>query len=80
MRRIIVQTDQPGVAAAPPEPRFDKEDYFFGAGVILVLSGVAFIYWPAALILAGLFCFVFFALNRIVGLQTKKKGHGPFNP
>lgn len=60
-RRItIVEEGNPALPAIPTEAaasRFDVADYLFVGAVACFEAGVAAIYWPAALICAGLMGF-----------------------
>lgn len=66
MRRIIIEDAASAPEAAPgPEvkaPAVDLQDCLLIAGVVFFEAAALVIWWPSALILAGIFCFVFVAL------------------
>jgi hypothetical protein len=54
--------------------KFDLQDCLLAAGFVSFETGVGFIYWPAALILAGLLCFAFaLAIEREKKLMERAK-------
>jgi len=71
-------TGAPPPQAAPPPARLDVQDGLLVAGFSLLEAGVAFIYWPAALILAGTLLFAFaYLIERTKLKQNRLKGkHG----
>jgi len=47
------------IEASATEPKFDLQDFFVALGSFSLVAGTALIYVPAAVILAGVLCFVF---------------------
>lgn len=52
----------------------DHKDLIATLGIALVVAGVAFVYWPAALILAGIMLFAFAYLTS--GARGRKAEPG----
>lgn len=59
--------------SAPPARRFDLQDGLVASGFVALVVGVAAIYWPAALILAGLLFFGFAALIEFARAKEEKQ-------
>ncbi len=56
---------------------FDAQDALLIAGFVSLETGVAFVYWPAAFILAGLLCFGFaYLIERARPREVSKEKHG----
>lgn len=79
MRRIIVQTLRPGGGDAPPASRLDLQDWLLVGFLVFTLTGVAFLNWKVALILAGLLCGFFHYLIGVRNAQEARKKNGPTN-
>jgi hypothetical protein len=77
--RIIVQEQRPGGAPAEPKARIDFQDWLLVGFLVFTLTGVAFLNWKVALILAGLLCGFF---HYLIGAQKARaaKKHGPTHP
>jgi hypothetical protein len=59
-RPIITEYGKPAaVLQAPANSRFDVQDGLLLGGCLLLVAGIAAIYWPAGLIAAGLLCLGF---------------------
>lgn len=56
-RRIVIEEhgSQSAPAPKPSDPRFDLQDALLLGGVLLLETAAFVIWWPAALILGGLF-------------------------
>lgn len=65
---------------APPAPSkwqaLDLQDFMLMAGFVSFVAGVAFIYWPAGLIVAGI---LFFAAVYLIE-RAKRKANGNSQP
>lgn len=74
MRKVIIEeVGKPRETAEAEIPAKIDSDWLIVAGVIFSETGMAIIWWPAALLLAGIFCFVFyFLLHRFRKAAGKK--------
>lgn len=75
MRRIVIEdaTSQPERVPAPKPARLDVQDGLLIMGIGCWEAAAIVIWWPAALILAGLFCLGFaFLIERATKNGTAK--------
>lgn len=76
-RRIVIE--DAGLPAEPEAPAADRsvdlQDILLASGILFLEAAASVIWWPAALILAGLFCLGFaFLIERD---RAKRKNGNP---
>lgn len=71
---IIEEVGKPIAAPKQPSPRrFDLQDALIAVGILTGETAALVIWWPAALILACLFCFGFAYMIEIARAKEQKK-------